>query len=142
MKQKPSDQELHERFCPVKHLKSALFVFATFALTTFLNSRALARERERDDVVELVFAMILVAILIRSLLVFTCLRERLLLLIIIISVTAGNIESFVPSVFGDHAGLLKYAHLALSVLGLVISFTMLVQSCLNRPSGTGFEIPN
>jgi len=64
----------------------------------------------------------------KSLVNFTCFRERLVFGLVIVSLVTGELEAFVPSVFGQHVEMVKFGRLALSLVGLLVSLTMLVQS--------------
>jgi hypothetical protein len=61
-------------------------------------------------------------------------RERI---IIIVSMVVGEVESFIPSVFSQHVETVKFGKLALSLLGLLVSLTMLVQSIRSPNVGPG-----
>jgi hypothetical protein len=128
MRQKLSDQEYHARYCPVKNAKSALFLVAYFSVTAFVNWKGLHKPPEHPDFVLLLFAILVVAMLARWLVTFTCFRERLVLGLVIVTMVAGQVERFVPSVVSQHLEGVKSGHLALSLLGLLVSLTMLVQS--------------
>jgi hypothetical protein len=128
MRQKLSDQEFHALYCPVKNTKSALFLVAFFSVTAFVNWKGLHKAPEHPDLVELLFAIIVVAMLAKWLAAFTCFRERLVFGLVIVSLVTGEVKGFVPSVFGQHVEMVKVGKLALSLLGLLVSLTMLVQS--------------
>jgi hypothetical protein len=140
MRQKLSGQELHARYCPVKNTKSALFLVVSFAVVAFVGWKGLHRPLAPPSFVELIFAILLVAAMLATLLVpFTCFRERLLLGLFIVSLVTGEVVRFVPSLMGKHAEMIKSGKLALSLLGLIVSLSMLVQSVANphvRPSGS------
>ena len=59
---------------------------------------------------------------------FTCFRERLVFGLVIVSLVRWEVEGFAPSVFSQHVAMVKFGELALSLLGLLLSLTMLVQS--------------
>lgn len=128
MRQKLSDQEFHARYCPVKNTKSALFLVACFSLTTFANWKGLHKAPEHPDLVVLLFAILVVGMLAKRLVAFTHFRERLVFGLVIVSLVLGEVESFVPSVFGQHVETVKFGKLVLSLLCLLVSLTMLVQS--------------
>ena len=128
MRQKLSDQEFHALYCPVRNSKSALFLVAGFSVATFVGWKGLHKAPEHPSFVELFFAMLVVAMLAKWLAAFTCFRERLVFGLVIVSLVTGQVASFVPSVFGQHVEMVKFGKLALSLLGLLVSLTMLVQS--------------
>jgi hypothetical protein len=131
MSQKLSDQEFHALYCPVKDTKSALFLVAYFSVAAFVDWRGLHKAPEYSSFVELLFAILVVAILAKWLVAFTCFRERLVFGLVIVSLVTGEVARFVPSVFGKHAETVKSAKLALSLLGLIVSLSTLVQSVAN-----------
>jgi glyoxylase-like metal-dependent hydrolase (beta-lactamase superfamily II) len=51
--QKPSDQEFHALYCPLKNTKSALFLVVFFSVTAFVNWKGLHNAPEHPDFVEL-----------------------------------------------------------------------------------------
>ena len=122
------DQEFHALYCPVKNTKSALFLVACFSVAAFVSWKGLHKAPEQPSVVELLFAILVVAMLAKWLVAFTCFRERLVFSLAIVSLVTGEVTRLVPSVFSKHAELVKSGKLALSLLGLLVSLTMLVQS--------------
>lgn len=128
MRERLSDQEFHALYCPVKNVRSALFLVAYFSVTAFVGWKGLHRDLKHPSLVELLFAMLVVALLAKWLVNFTCFRERLVLGIAIVSLVTGEVVSFVPSVFSQYVETVKFCKLALSLVGLLVSLTMLVQS--------------
>jgi hypothetical protein len=124
MRQKLSDEEFHALYCPIKNTKSALFLVACFSLTAFVNWKGLHTAPGPPDFVVLLFAVVVVAMLVRWLVAFTCFRERLVLGLVIVSMVAAEVERFVPSIVSQHVETVKSGHLALSLLGLLVSLTM------------------
>jgi len=127
-----SDQEFHALYCPVKNTKSALFLVVFFSVTAFVNWKGLHKAPDHPNLVELLFAIIVVVMLAKWLLNFTCFRERLVFGLVIISMVTGEVEGFVPSLFGPHAQRVRAGHLGLSLLGLLVSLSMLVESSGGR----------
>ncbi len=143
MRQNLSDQEFHALYCPIRNSKSALFLVALFSLTAFLSWKGLHNAPAHPNVVELLFAIIVVAMLTKWLVAFTCFRERLVFGLVIVSLIVGQVKDFLPSVFGQHVGMIKFGKLALSLLALIVSLTMLVQSVRSpnlRPSNVETSI--
>jgi hypothetical protein len=122
-----SDQEFHAQYCPGKNRKSALFLVAFFSVAAFVNWKALYKAPQHPDSIELLFVIIVVVMLVKWLVNFTCFRERLIFGLIIVNMVTGEVEGFVPSIFSQHETV-SYGHLALSLLGLLVSLTMFVQS--------------
>src|SRR5713101_2051671 len=138
-----SDQEFHVLYCPVKNTKSALFLVAYFSVTALANWKGLHKAPGHPDFVELLFAILVVAMLAKWLVAFTCFRERLVFGLVIVSMVAGEVERFVPSIVSRRVEAVKSGHLALSLLGLLVSLTMLVQSARSpnvRPSNAETSI--
>jgi hypothetical protein len=131
----PSDYEIHAQSCPVKNSKSALFLVASFSVMVFVGWKGLHRAPEHKSIVELLFYIVVAAGLARLLAAFTCLRERLVISVVIVSLLTGAATGFVPSVFSQHVEMVKFGELALSLLGLLVSLTMLVQSARSRNVG-------
>lgn len=107
MRQKLSDQEFHALYCPVKNTKSALFLVACFSATAFVNWKGLHKAPEHRDFVVLLFAIVLVAMFAKWLVAFTCFRERFVLSLVIVSLVAGEVERFVPSLVSQHLETVK-----------------------------------
>ena len=134
MRRKLSDQEFHALYCSVKNTKSALFLVVSFSVFAFLGWKGLHKPLAPPSLFELIFVAVLVAAMLATWLVrFTCFRERLLLVLFSVSLVIGELARFLPSsVFGRHAETVKSGKLALSLLGLLVSLSMLVQSVANR----------
>jgi hypothetical protein len=128
MRQDLSDQELHTLYCPVKNSRSALFLVASFSVIVFVGWKGLHKPPEHHSIVDLLFFIAAAAMLARLLVAFTCLRERLVISVVIVSLLTAAVTGFVPSVFSQHTEMLRSGKLALSLLGLLVSLTMLVQS--------------
>jgi len=131
MSRRLSDQELHELYCPLKNAKSALFLVASFSIVAFVSWKGLHKPLGHRSLVELLFAILVAAMLAKVLAAFTCFRERLAVGAIIVSLVIGVVAGFVPAAFSKHAEMVKSGKLALSLLGLLVSLTMLVQSARN-----------
>jgi ribose/xylose/arabinose/galactoside ABC-type transport system permease subunit len=123
-----SAQEFHARYCPVKNPKSALFLVVYFSVAAFGNWKALHKAPEHLDLVTLSFVIIVLAMLARSLVNFTCFRERLVFGLVIVGLVTGEVYGFFPAIVGPYAYVVKFGKLTLSLLGLLVSLTMLVQS--------------
>jgi len=128
MRRNLSDQEFHALYCPVKNTKSALFLVAYFSVAAFGNWKALHKAPEHLDPVSLSFIIIVMAILAKPLIHFTCFRERLVFGLVIVSFVTGEVYGFFPAIVGPHAHVMQLGKLALSLLGLLVSLSMLVQS--------------
>jgi hypothetical protein len=143
MRQKLSDQEFHALYCPVKNTKSALFLVAYFSVAAFGNWKGLHEAPEHLDLVRLSFVIIVMALLAKSLVNFTCFRERLVFVLVIVSFVTGEVYGFFPAIVGPYAHVMELGKLTLSLLGLLVSLTMLVQSARSpnvRPSNAEASI--
>ena len=69
--------------------------------------------------------------LVKWLFSFTCLRERMAFGLVIVSLLVGQAQKFAPSILGKYVEVIKTGKLALAVLALVVSLTLLVQSFFN-----------
>jgi hypothetical protein len=105
-----------------------VFLVASFSVVAFVSWKGLHKSPEHPSFVLLPFVIIVAAMLAKWLVSFTCFRERLVFVLIIVSMVTGQVTSFAPSVFGQYIGMAKYGKLALSLLGLIVSLTMLVPS--------------
>jgi len=128
MGQKLSDQEFHALYCPVRNTKSALFLVGCFSVLAFVSWKGLHKPSAHLSLFELLFAIVVFAMLAKSLVAFTCFRERLVFGVAVVSFVIGAAVSLAPSMFSKYAELVGLTKLALSLLGLLVSLTMLVQS--------------
>jgi hypothetical protein len=135
MRRNLSAQEFHALYCPVKNPKSALFLVGYFCVAAFGNWKALHKAPEHLDLVSLSFVIIVLAMLARSLVNFTCFRERLVFGVVIVGLVTGEVYGFFPAIVGPYADVVKLGKLALSLLGLLVSLTMLVQSARSQNVG-------
>jgi hypothetical protein len=125
MRQNLSAQEFHALYCPVKNTKSALFLVAYFSVAAFENWKGLHKAPEHLDLVRLSFAIIVLAMLAKSPVNFTCFRERLVFVLIIVSFVTGEVYGFFPAIVGSYAHVMQLGKLTLSLLGLLVSLSML-----------------
>lgn len=128
MKQAPSDQDSHALHCPIKNVKSALFVVGAFCVITFASWNGLHKPPEHDSLAQLISVIFVLAMLAQFFVEFTCFRERLLLGIATIHLLTMEVQGFAPSVFSNHLELVKSIKFALVLLGLFVSLTMLIQA--------------
>ena len=132
-----SEREFHSLYCPVKHTKSALFLVAFFSLETYLGWKDLHKPFPRLDITELLFALVVVVLLARWLVFFTCFRDRLVLGIPLVSLAASEICKSLPGIMAPYNPFVRHVKLGLSILGLFVSLTMLIRS-----SRTPHTLPN
>jgi hypothetical protein len=130
MLRKLSDKDFHARYCPVRNARVGLFLVVYFSVVAFVGWKGLHKAPEQPGYLEFLLAIFLVAMFWKWLVAFTCFRERLVLILVIVSLVTGEVTRLVPSVFSKHAELIKSGKLVLSLLGLLVSLTMLIQSKL------------
>ena len=130
-----SDQEFHTLYCPVKNAKSALFLVVCFSVVAFVDWKGLHKPPAPPDFVLLLFAILVVAMLAKWLFAFTCFRERLVFGLVIFTLGAGQVERFVPSIVSQHVEAVRSGHFAMSLLGLMVSVSMLVHSMRSSKGG-------
>ena len=128
MRRNLSDQEFHAKYCPVKNPKSAMFLVAYFSVAAFDDWRGLHKPLEDPALVELLFATVVIVMLAKWLVAFTCFRERLAFGLAIVSLATSEGTRFAPIFVIQYADVVRFSKLALSVLGLMVSLTMLVPS--------------
>jgi lysylphosphatidylglycerol synthetase-like protein (DUF2156 family) len=128
MTQKLSDYESHALYCPLKNVKSALFVVASFSLISFISWNGLDKSLEHRSLAQLLIVIFVLVVTAQMLAEFTCFRERFLLGLIILSPLTMEVQGFAPSVFRKNAELVKSIKFALDLVGLFVSLTMLVQA--------------
>lgn len=129
------DPNSHFNYCPIKHRRSALFVVAYFSLATLTNWLALHRGPSQPDLTLLLFAILLTGMFAKMIVDFTCFRDRLVFGIAILLLVITQVERYSPWVFRAHIGAERGARLLLSLLGLVVGLTMLLQSSFYPPKG-------
>jgi hypothetical protein len=103
----------------------------------FVSWRDLHKAPQPRDFIQLPFAILLVAIYAKSLPIFKCFRERLVLGLAIASFVLAEVSEFAPAIVGPFAGLVKSGDLALTGLALLVSLSMLIQSARNPHVETG-----
>jgi hypothetical protein len=122
------DPNSHARFCPVKHTRSALFIVVYFSLAALADWRGLHKGPSQPDLTLLLFAILVFGMLAKMMVDFTCFRERVAFGIAMLLLSVAQVERYAPWVFGTHLEMEKSVRLVLSLLGLVVSLTMLVQA--------------
>ena len=135
MKKKLADKESHALYCPIKNAKSALFVVACFSVIAFASWRGLDKPPAHYSLGQLIIVIFLVAMVARWLVEFSCGRERVLLGIIVIGLLKMEVQGFAPSVFTKHVEFAKSGELALALIGLFVSLTMLIQAVRGLGAG-------
>jgi len=135
MKPSPSNPESHAFYCPIKNVKSALFVVASFTVITFVSWTGLDKPLAHPRLDLRLIGIYVLAMVTYWLVVFTCVRERLLLGITIISLLKMEVQGFAPSVFSKYVELVKSGELALALIGLFVSLSMLIEAARSPRAG-------
>lgn len=135
MKPSPSNQDGHALYCPIKNVKSALFVVASFIVIVFAGWNGLDKPPEHYSLWQLLTVIFILAMVTYWLVGFTCVRERLLLGITIISLLKMEVQGFAPSVLRKHVELVNSGELALALIGLFVSLSMLIEAARSPRAG-------
>lgn len=101
---------------------------ASFSVIVFAGWKGLHEAPGHAGIINLLFYIVVAAGLARLLVVLTCLRERLVISVVMVNLLIGAAIGFMPSVFSPHAMVVKSGKLALALLGLLVSVTMLFQA--------------
>src|SRR6185437_10771275 len=130
--------EVHSRYCANRNLWVA-FAFVAFCLMeAILSWRSLGKEQSAQPVgIILLGHGVAIAVLAQLLVVFKCLRERIVLSLGIVRLAEGLFGGLAPGWVSPVAVTLRPANLALWVLAGIISLTMLVSAARARAEMTG-----
>lgn len=131
-------QDAHSRWCANRNTRIALAVTAFFALEVFLSWRGLGQTIPKSDTVSLFVSLFVIAWLVLLFVSFKCVRERLVLGLLIIRFAVGFAAEVAPAVFDSFysgPGLWKRANLALWAVTLAVSLSMLYSSLRLRSRG-------
>jgi hypothetical protein len=125
-----TNEEIHARICPVRNVRSAIFLLGFFSYAVFLNWRAVGKPFLEHSLYDLFFRIALFSIVLFPglLNISRCVPERFILGIMTIQFVAGWVIEFAPTIVGPTAGLVRQCNLALSILAFLISLTMVVSS--------------
>ena len=121
-------EDIHSHWCANRSTASALGFVAFCFLGLILSWRVLGRNIAANNTSHLVADMIVIAVLAQVFAKFTCLRERLVLGLLIIRFGIGlalGLPAFANQVGGD---LWKHVSECLWIVALIVSFTMLYSS--------------
>jgi hypothetical protein len=74
-----SNEETHARYCAARNVRSALFLIAFCLLIIYLDWRDLRKPYAKVTNCDLFWQVVVLAVSMQSLRIFTCLRERLVI---------------------------------------------------------------
>ena len=138
---KESWATIHPRFCATRSVPVASIFVASCAIVVFAGWRSLGKGPPQEhDVVFLLFSFYAFGLYVYFFAVFKCFRERLVIGIGAIGTAKGLVGRLTPNFFWPHYGLVRDAMLALEILALVISLSMLLSALewrKSRPHLTG-----
>lgn len=123
-----SDEEIHAHYCANRKVGSALVVVAFCALEVFLSWRLLGREFSAYRVNGLLADLILIGVGVRLILIFRCLRERIVIGVAIVRGFVGLISMAIPNLLNPFAGTVRFGIVSLWVLAFLVGLSMLVDS--------------
>lgn len=130
------ETDSHARYCAVQNTRSALFFVGAFLLAGLGGWIGLHKVVMPPDWPIFVFEVIVVAGLVKMMVDFKCLRERIGIGITIVILAMAQVERIAPSIFGAHVRTERLIRLVLALTGLAISLSMLVQSLTSpKPAG-------
>jgi hypothetical protein len=111
----------------------ALGFVAFCALGTALSWRVLGQEGSQGGTSFLFGDIIVIAVLAQVFAKFSCVRERLVLGLLIVRFAAGVATKVAPTLFGQAGDLLKRANFAVWAVALAVSLSILYSSLRSRP---------
>ena len=127
-----TNREIHARICAVRNVRSALILSVFFTYEVFLAWRALGKPFPEHNLYDLLFIIVMWAVLLPSLLkICECVPERFILGIVTIRLVIGWVIEFAPNLIEPVADAVRQCALVLSVLAFLTSVGMLVSSLSN-----------
>lgn len=126
-------QDVHSRWCANRNTRIALALTAFCALEVFLSWRGLGQTIEKSDTVSLFVGLFVIGWLVLLFATFKCVRERLVLGLLIIRFAVGFAIRVSPTLSDSAADFWKRANVALWVVALALSLSMLYSSRRFRP---------
>lgn len=132
-------EQLHARYCPVKNPRAALFLVGCFSLLVLLAWTDLHKPAEQKSLIELPFAALVVAACANWMVAFRCFRERVVLGIVIVTLTAGEITGLFSAINYRSVELIRFLNLILEGIGLLVSLSLLVSATRKPNIGVSSE---
>jgi hypothetical protein len=133
-----SSDEYHGRYCIITNPRAALELVLSLAVVVFVSWNGLRKPILPISVIELVLYVLVAAIFVKCLVIFRCVRERLILGLALTSLAIGGASGLVPVGIGAFADLIKYGKFGLWTFALLISISALISSA-RRPPVLGNE---
>jgi hypothetical protein len=126
MIQSRSNEEAHARYCAIKRTRIALCFVAVCLLMLYLNWRDLGKPYSRASTYDLFWEVVSIAACYELLMVFRCLRERIVVGLLMLIAIRVVVSRFVPALQNEFASPLRYIFLMLWTLALLTSLSMVV----------------
>ena len=112
-------------------------IFVTFcALEVFLSWKVLGKGFQEYSLFDVLRDVAVIAACAKFLLMYRCLRERFVVGLVIFRFVVGLVSGFMLNLVNGVAGLVRAGDLALWVLALLVSLSMLIQSAWNPNVGS------
>lgn len=123
-----SNEEFHARNCAIANSRTSIIFVAFCALEVFLSWRVLGKTFPAYNLVGVFRDIVMIMVCAKLLLIFRCFRERLVVGIVMLRYVISLVSGFMPTVFNRAAGPIRSVDLALWVLALIVSLSMLIHS--------------
>jgi FtsH-binding integral membrane protein len=128
MIQSRANEEAHARYCGVRSARIALCFVAVCVLMLYLNWRDLGKPYPRPSAYDLFWEVVSIACCYELLMIFRCLRERVVVALGMLIATKVFVSRFVPMFRNEFAGPIRFIFLVLWVCALLTSLSMFVSS--------------
>lgn len=126
-------QDVHSRWCANRYAPTALGFVAFCALGAIQSWRGLGKEILKGDTVLLLGILFVIAMLLQLFVSLKCVRERIVLGLLIMRFALGFIVKMAPPLSGTAADVWKGGSFALWAAALGVSLSMLYSSLRFRP---------
>lgn len=126
-------QDVHSRWCANKHKSTALLFVAFCSLGAILSWRVLGQEGPGHNMSSLLGDLIAIVVLAQIFAAFRCVRERVVLGLLIVRFAVGFATNVAPTLFGSAGELAKRTNFILWAGALVVSLSMLYSSLHSLP---------
>lgn len=123
-----SDAEQHEQLCGRKNVGTALCFAGASLLMLYVSWRDVGKPYAPLSFYFVAWELIVIAICFRSMMIFDCFQERLILGIAMAVPIRGLLSKLSPGLIANLTPLLRHAFLLLWAVALLASLTMLVSS--------------
>ena len=133
MTQIQTNEAFHSRYCAVRSMRMALIFVAFCTLEVFLSWKTLGKSFSEYSIFEILRDIAVIGACVIFMLMYKCFWERFVIGLIIVRYVTGLVTGFAPHIIDPFSGLVRLGNLALWVLALIVSLSMLVQSAWNPP---------